>query len=158
MITKKAKSFYKIEKGKKMYFDLKSAKYKEIEVSPLAINLANLRANKKVVKENKSAALIDLGDGVFNVEFHTKMNAMDGAMGEIAEGLTHAIENGVGLVLGNQAPGMPGAFSAGGDLGYMGEMAKNKKFSDIDKMISDLHLMIMGLKYSPVPVVAAPMA
>ncbi|OHD64816.1 MAG: 3-hydroxyacyl-CoA dehydrogenase [Spirochaetes bacterium RBG_13_51_14] len=157
MIDKKVKSFYKIEKGKKMYYDLKSGKYKVIETSPLALNLANLRANKKVVKENKSAAIIDLGDGVFNVEFHSKMNAMDGAMGEmIAEGLMYAIDNGVGLVLGNQAPGMPGAFSAGGDLGYMGDMAKNKNFSGIDTMISDLHKMILALKYAPIPVVAAP--
>jgi 3-hydroxyacyl-CoA dehydrogenase len=157
MIAKKVNSFYKIEKGKRMYFDLKSMKYKEIDVNPLAINLANLRANKKVVKENKSAGLIDLGDGVFNVEFHTKMNAIDGALGEmVAEGLQYAIDNGVGLVFGNQAPGMPGAFSAGGDLGYMGEMAKNKKFSDIDNMIKGLHQMIMAVKYSPIPVVAAP--
>jgi 3-hydroxyacyl-CoA dehydrogenase len=157
MLAKKVKTFYKVDKGKKMYFDLKSMKYKEIATSPLAINLADLRASKKIVKENKSASVIDLGDGVFNVEFHTKMNAMDGALGEmIAEGLQYTVDNGVGLVLGNQAPGMPGAFSAGGDLGYMGDMAKNKKFSDIDKMIKDLHTMIMALKYSPIPVVAAP--
>jgi 3-hydroxyacyl-CoA dehydrogenase len=157
MVDKKVKSFYKIEKGKKMFYDLKSGKYKEIVVSPLAINLANLTANKKVVKSNSSASLIDLGDGVFNVEFHTKMNAMNGELGQmIADGIEYTMENGVGLVLGNQAPGFPGAFSAGGDLGYMGKMAESKKFNDIDKMIRDLHLMIMGIKYSPIPVIAAP--
>ncbi|MBN2160526.1 MAG: enoyl-CoA hydratase/isomerase family protein [Spirochaetes bacterium] len=156
MLTKKVNSFYKVEKGKKMFYDIKTMKYKEVPTNPLAINLAILRANKKVVKANKSASLIDLGDGVFNVEFHTKMNAMNGEMGQmIADGLMYAQENGIGLVLGNQAPGMPGAFSAGGDLGYMGEMAKNKNFNGIDKMIKDLHTMIMAIKYSPVPVVAA---
>ena len=157
MLQKKVTSFYKTVKGKKMYYDLKTGKYKEIETSPLAISLINLRENKNVVKANKAASLIDLGDGVFNCEFHTKMNAMNSEMGEMmAESVKYVLENGVGLVIGNQAPGMPGAFSAGGDLAYMGEMAKNKNFDGINKMIADLHLLMMGMKYAPIPVVAAP--
>jgi 3-hydroxyacyl-CoA dehydrogenase len=157
MLEKGHKTFYKIEKGKQMYYDLKSGKYKEIVTSPLAISLTNLKYNKKVVKENAAASIIDLGDGVFNVEFHTKMNAINGEMGEmVVEGLEYAVKNGVGLVLGNQASGMPGAFSAGGDLGFMGAKAKAKDFSGIDTMIKDLHKMMLGLKYAPIPVVAAP--
>lgn len=157
MLQKKVTTFYKTVKGKKMYYDLKTGKYKEIETSPLAITLLNLRENKKVVKSNKAASLIDLGDGVFNVEFHTKMNAVNEEMGQmIAIGVQHATENGVGIVIGNQTPGMPGAFSAGGDLAYMGNMAKAKNFNGINKMIADLHLLMMGMKYAPIPVVAAP--
>ncbi len=157
MLEKGYKTFYKVEKGKRMYYDLKSGKYKEIVTSPLAISLAALKNNKKVVKENKAASIIDLGDGVFNVEFHTKMNSINGEMGEmVVEGLEYAMKNGVGLVLGNQAPGMPGAFSAGGDLGFMGAKAKAKDFTGIDSMIKDLHKMMLWLKYSPIPVISAP--
>ena len=157
MIEKGNKTFYKTEKGKRMYYDLKSGKYKEIETSPLAISLINLKNNKKVVKENKSASVIDLGDGVFNVEFHSKMNSMNVELGEmVQEGLEYAMKNGVGLVIGNQASGMPGAFSAGGDLSFMGAKAKAKDFTGIDTMIKDLHKMMLGLKYAPIPVIAAP--
>jgi len=64
----------------------------------------------------------------------------------IADSIEYAENNGVGLVFGNQASGMTGAFSAGGDLGYMGSLAKAKKWGDIDKMIKDLHELIMEIK------------
>ncbi|HPN12986.1 MAG TPA: 3-hydroxyacyl-CoA dehydrogenase NAD-binding domain-containing protein, partial [Spirochaetota bacterium] len=157
MITKKVKTFYKIEKGKKMYFDLKTMKYKEIETSPMAINLANLRANKKFVKGNDAASLIDLGDGIFDIEFHTKMNAVNKNMVDFMQiAADYVKDNGLGIVFGNQAPGFPGAFSAGGDLGFMLSLAKAKKFNEIDAFIKHVHEGIMGMKYAPIPIVAAP--
>lgn len=157
MLAKKIKSFYKIEKGKKMFYDLKSGKYKEVAVSDLAINLVNLHANKKFVKGNDSASLIDLGDGIFNIEFHTKMNAVNKNMVDFMRSAgDYVIENGRGIVIGNQTPGFPGAFSAGGDLGFMLGLAKAKKFSEIDSFIKGVHETIMGTKYAPIPVVAAP--
>jgi len=151
------KTFYKVENGKDMFFDFSSGSYKEIKISPKMIFLKTLRADNKVVKSNKSASLIDLGDGVFNIEFHSKMNALNKAMVEfMSEASQHVLENGVGLVFGNQAPGMPGAFSAGGDLAYMGGLAKEGKFSEIDDFIKEVHKGIMELKYCNIPVVAAP--
>ncbi len=157
MLEKKVKSFYKIEKGEKMFYDFKSGKYKPIETSPMAISLVNLRANKKFVKGNDSASLIDLGDGIFNIEFHTKMNAVNKNMVDFMQvAADYVVENGQGIVFGNQAPGFPGAFSAGGDLGFMLSLAKAKKFTEIDAFIRTVHEGIMGMKYAPVPIVAAP--
>jgi len=157
MIAKGNTSFYKTRAGKKLFYDFATGHYKEIKSDNLAISLKLLKDEKKIIKENPSATLIDLGDGVICVEFHTKMNALNRELCQlIADGIMYATDNGVGMVIGNQAPGIPGAFSAGGDLIYMGNLAKDKKWSEIDKMISDLHLMIMGIKYAPIPIVAAP--
>lgn len=157
MLASGAATFYKLEGGKKMFFDFASNSYKEIKTSPKAIVLADLRANNKVVKSCSSASLIDLGDGVFNLEFHSKMNAINLEMVDfMAEAGLYVGDNGVGMVIGNQAPGMPGAFSAGGDLAYMLGLAKEGKFSEIDAFIKRVHTGIMGSKYSPYPVVAAP--
>ena len=157
MLASGADSFYKIEGGKKKFFDFASKSYKDLVRSENMIFLADLKADNKVVKSNKSCSLIDLGDGVFDIEYHTKMNAINGEIVDsIDEMGDYVLTNGVGLVIGNQAPGIPGAFSAGGDLGYMGELAAAKKFKDIDAFIAKVHKTLFGMKYSPIPVVAAP--
>ncbi len=157
MLKKGATSFYKTVKGKDFYYDLVKGGYKEIKRNESAIILKNLKANKKEVKSNPSTSLIDLGDGVFCLEKHTKMNAMNF---EIIDFSAYAVEyvakNGVGLVIGNQSGGMPGAFSAGGDLAFMGAAAKAGKFTDIDSGIARLHDVMQMLRYSNFPVVAAP--
>jgi len=85
------------------------------------------------------------------------MNALNKEMLDfMTEAGEYVLENGVGLVIGNQASGMPGAFSAGGDLAYMLGLAKAGKFSEINDFIAGVHKGIMGTKYSPYPVVAAP--
>ncbi len=150
-------TFYRMKDGKKQYFDFASNSYKDVQYSPNMIFLANLKEDNKVVKGNESASLIDIGDGVFNLEFHTKMNAVNKGMVEfMGEAGEYVYENGIGMVIGNQAPGMPGAFSAGGDLGFMGELAKKKKWSDIDAFIKLVHDNLIKQRYAPFPVVAAP--
>jgi 3-hydroxyacyl-CoA dehydrogenase len=153
MLASGAKSFYKTENGKDFYYDLVKGGYKEIKRSASAILLKNC----KEVKKNPSISLIDLGDGVFNFEFHTKMNAINFEMIESTmEAIDYVAKNGVGLVIGNQAGGMPGAFSAGGDLAFMGAAAKAGKFDDISSGIARLHEAMQALRYSNFPVVAAP--
>ncbi len=150
-------TFYRIENGKKQYFDFASRSYKEVVVSENIIFLADLKADNKTVKSNDSASLIDLGDGVFNLEFHTKMNALNFEIVEfIGESLDYVNENGVGLVIGNQATGMPGAFSAGADLAQMLTAAREGKFDDIKKGAQTLQESNQRIRYSPFPVVAAP--
>ena len=158
MLKKGNKTFYKIKNGKRMYYDFKSGSYKEVVVSDKIIFLSNIKADKrKIVKSKPSASLIDLGDGVFNLEFHSKMNAVNIEMVHfIMESGEYVLKNGVGLVMGNQAPGTPGAFSAGGDLSYMLGLAKARKFTEIDSFIKDVHAAILGSKYASYPVVAAP--
>ncbi|TAL32937.1 MAG: 3-hydroxyacyl-CoA dehydrogenase/enoyl-CoA hydratase family protein [Spirochaetes bacterium] len=153
MLASGATSFYKSEKGKEMYYDLASGSYKEIKRNAAAILLKNCN----VVKQNSSVSLIDLGDGVFCTEFHTKMNAVNGEIVDsIAEFGDYVSKNGVGMVIGNQAGGMPGAFSAGGDLAFMGGLAKAGKFSEIDAFIKKVHENLQAQRYSNYPVVAAP--
>jgi 3-hydroxyacyl-CoA dehydrogenase len=85
------------------------------------------------------------------------MNALNTEIIEFMhESLDFVDQNGVGLVIGNQAGGMPGAFSAGADLVQVGLAAKEKRFSEIETMIERLHAAVQREKYSPFPVVAAP--
>jgi 3-hydroxyacyl-CoA dehydrogenase len=100
---------------------------------------------------------VDLDDGVFCLEFLTKMNTLNKEILEfIFEVLDYVNANGLGLVIGNQAGGMPGAFSAGADLMEMAGAMKEKRYSDIGAMIEQLHQGFQGIRYSTFPVVAAP--
>lgn len=157
MLKKGATSFYKLEKGKPMFFDFVSESYKPVKVSPKALSLANVKVDKKkIALTSGSCSLIDIGDGVYCLEFHSKMNAVNLEMVEFMQKAgAYVGENGVGMVIGNQAGGMPGAFSAGGDLAFMLGLARAGKFDEIDGFIRKVHTGIMATRYSNYPVVAA---
>ena len=150
-------SFYKIENGRTYFYDFASAAYQPVQMSANIISLSALKANKQVVKSNASASLIDLGDAVFCLEFHTKMNALNQEIiSSFYEALEYVDANGAGLVIGNQAGGMPGAFSAGADLVQVSEAAKAGHFTEIEEMIRQLQYGLQAARYAPFPVVAAP--
>ncbi len=150
-------SFYKNDGGKIAYYDFASASYKDLVVSDNIISLAGLKAADKVVKTNGSATLIDIGDDVYCIEFHTKMNAINGEIVEfMAECIDYVDANGAGLVIGNQAGGMPGAFSAGGDLAFMAGLAKEGKYTEIDAFLKKGQDGGLRTRYASFPVVAAP--
>ncbi|MFH1980716.1 MAG: 3-hydroxyacyl-CoA dehydrogenase NAD-binding domain-containing protein [Pseudomonadota bacterium] len=150
-------SFYKTEDGKVLYYDFATESYKALSVSANIVSLANRKAAGKVVKSCKSASLVDLGDNVFCLEFHTKMNALNGEIVDfMAEGIDFVDANGVGLVIGNQAGGMPGAFSAGGDLAFMAALAKEGKYAEIDAFLKKAQDGMQRTRYANFPVVAAP--
>jgi len=157
MLAKGNTCFYKLENGIKYYYDFASASYKEVPVSKNMVSIAAAKGNNKLVMGNKSASLVDIGDDVFCIEFHTKMNALNQEIFEVlAEALDYVDKNGVGLVIGNEAGGMPGAFSAGADLGVVSKFCHDKKYAEIDAFLKDGHKSIQRAKYSPFPVVAAP--
>jgi 3-hydroxyacyl-CoA dehydrogenase len=157
MLAAGVTSFYKTENGKVSFYDFDTKAYKEVVVSESNISLAALKGSGKLVKTCDSASLIDLGDGVFCCEFHTKMNALNAEIIEFMnEAMDYVDENGVGLVIGNQAGGMPGAFSAGADLVQVGTAAKTDRLDEVDQMIKALHAVIQKETFSPFPVVAAP--
>lgn len=157
MLNTGNKSFYKLENGVKYFYDFASSSYKPVPVSKTAISLAAARANNKVVIDNASASLIDIEDGVFCLEFHTKMNALNAEIIDtIDTALDYVDANGIGLVIGNQAGGMPGAFSAGADLSQISKMCHEKKFAEIDAFLARAQAGIQKAKYAPFPVVAAP--
>jgi 3-hydroxyacyl-CoA dehydrogenase len=150
-------AFYKVENGRRLFFDFASGDYKPIQTSENVISLAALKADGRVVKSCKSASLVDIGDGVFCCEFHTKMNAINREIVEfMAEAMDYVEENGVGLVIGNEASGMPAPFSAGGDLFYMAGLAQAGKFDEIDQFLQLAQGGLMKARYAPFPVVAAP--
>jgi len=157
MLEKGHTCFYKLENGIQYYYDFASAAYKAVPVSKNAVSIAAAKGNNKTVLENKSASLVDIGDDVFCVEFHTKMNAINAEIVDtIGEALDYVDKNGCGLVIGNQAGGMPGAFSAGADLSFVSKLCHDKKYAEIDAFLKKAQDGIQRTKYASFPVVAAP--
>jgi 3-hydroxyacyl-CoA dehydrogenase len=150
-------SFYKTQNGAVFFYDFESQNYKERIVSKNIVSLASLKAVEKVVKTSDSATLIDLDDGVFCLEFHTKMNSLNQ---EIVAALHEAGEfvdrEGIGLVIGNQAGGMPGAFSAGANLSDVVAAARDNQYDGIELLVKDLQYGLQDLRYASFPVVTAP--
>ncbi len=157
MIAAGRSTFYRTDNGTVSYYDFATEGYRELDVSPNIISLKALKGAGKLINGTPSASLVDLGDGVACLEFHTKMNALNAEILDfMAQALDHVDANGAGLVIGNQAGGMPGAFSAGADLkGILGAV-KEKRYDDIEKMVRDLQTVLQRARYAPFPVVAAP--
>lgn len=150
-------SFYKIDKGVQYYFDFASGSYQKVKLNKSALSLAACKADNKVVKTCPSVSLIDIGDGIFCVEFTTKMNALNREIIEFMGGAKdYVMANGAGLVIGNQAGGTPGAFSAGADLSYVLKLCKDKNYAEMDEFLKLAQYGLQDLRYSALPVVAAP--
>jgi 3-hydroxyacyl-CoA dehydrogenase len=145
-------TFYIGAVGNRQYFDFHTNTYKPVPQPQGIISLAALKANHKVVRDNGSAALIDLGDGIGCIEFHTKANAIDAG---IIEMLHYAVEEGQkqfrALVIGNDTQ----YFSAGANVLLVLMAARQGEWNQIDNAIDGLQQAHMRLKYSPIPVVAA---
>jgi len=148
-------TFYLQKDGVKQYFDFNTDTYRPVPVIPGAVSLAAIKASttsKGVVRDNGSAALIDLGDGVGCLEFHTKVNAIDEG---IIEMLRYAVEEGPkqfrALVIGNEAEN----FSAGANLLLILMGSQQDMWDMIDGALLGLQQVHQLLKYSPIPVVAA---
>jgi 3-hydroxyacyl-CoA dehydrogenase len=158
MMGAKVKSFYKEKAGRKYYYDFKKKDYLPIEESDEVVNLVDLKKDaRKVIDSRKTASIIDIGDGVYCVEFHSIMNSLDQDMWEMMrKAVDLAAEKGVGVVIGNQAPGMPGAFSAGANIGLILEGARSKQWDVIKGGLKYFQETNTYMTYSPVPVVAAP--
>src|SRR5688572_31678629 len=115
-----------------------------------------LRAAKDrsaVVKKNAGASLVDLGDGVLCVEFHSKMNAIGGDTIEmLRHGVKEATANFAALVVGNDAL----HFTAGANLMLLLLEAQEGNWDEVDLMVRAFQGATMALKHAPVPVVIAP--
>lgn len=131
------------------YYDPSSRKYKPLAKVPNVIVLKN----ERVIAENESASLRDLGDGVTLLEFHTKMNALDDNIVEVARTALEEVEkNFVGMVIGNQGE----HFSAGANVLSVGLAAENGEWDKIDAVSKALQDFLMQVRYNPKPVVTAP--
>jgi 3-hydroxyacyl-CoA dehydrogenase len=131
------------------YYDPSSGQYVPIQRAPNITVLKNLR----VITENDSATLHDTGDGVALLEFHTKMNALDENITEIARtALEEVDKNFVGMVIGNQGE----HFSAGANVLNVGLAAAEGEWDKIDAAARALQDFTMQLRYSRKPIVVAP--
>lgn len=131
------------------YYDPASKSYRALAAAPNAIVLKNTR----VISENDSASLRDLGDGVALLEFHTKMNALDDNIVEVARTAMEEVEkNFVGMVVGNQGE----HFSAGANIVGIWMMAESGEWEKIDEVAKQLQDFTMQLRYSRKPIVIAP--
>ncbi|UJL45216.1 3-hydroxyacyl-CoA dehydrogenase [Virgibacillus sp. NKC19-16] len=144
-------SFYKQENGKVYYFE--QGEYKEQQFNKKEIHLQNLKDVNGVIKKNTGASLIDLGDGVLGLEFHSKSNAIGL---DIIQMVNFALEevnkNYEGLVIGNQGK----HYSVGANLAMMLMEAQDDNIFELDMVIRQFQNMGMNIKYSDKPVVAAP--
>jgi 3-hydroxyacyl-CoA dehydrogenase len=129
---------------------------RDAAVPPAASDFQILRAAKErsaVLKKNAGASLVDLGEGVLCVEFHSKMNAIGGDTIEMLQaGVREASRNFAALVVANDAL----HFSAGANLMLVLLEAQEANWDDIDFMVRAFQQATMGLRYADVPVVVAP--
>jgi len=152
LLASGATSFYKIEEGVRKYYDIPTKSYIAIPGLGDFILLDNLR-EQKVLWSNAGASIFDIGDGVLNLEFHSKMNTMGG---EVIQGINQAIsmaeKSYVGLVIANEGVN----FSAGANLGMLLMYAIEQEYDEINMMIAQFQKTMMRVRYSSIPVVVAP--
>jgi 3-hydroxyacyl-CoA dehydrogenase len=145
-------SFYKVEGGKRFYYDIPSKSYKKVPGQDSFILLSNLSDN--IVWKNAGANLYDMGDGILNLEFKSKMNTMGSEVIEgIQKGISIAEKDFRGLVIGNESVE---AFSAGANLAMLFMFAIEQEFDEINMVIAQFQQTMMRARYSSIPVVTAP--
>ena len=152
MLARGVTSFYKLENGKKLFYDIASKSYKLIPGTENFILLDNIRPTHTIWK-NSGTTITDIGDGIINLEFHTKMNTIGS---EIIEGINKAITlaetSYKGLVISNEGAN----FSAGANVGMIFMMAVEHEFDELNMVVKAFQNTMMRVRYSAIPVVVAP--
>lgn len=152
-VLTRLESFYRFEGGVKQAYDLAAGEYRPVALDPGQIRLDILKRGGAVVEKNANCSVIDLGDGVFGLEFHSKMNAITGDILSMThKALARAEADGVGLVIGNQGAN----FSVGANLMMLAVALAEGAYEDVDLAVRAFQKATMAIKYSPIPVVSAP--
>ncbi|MGH9779661.1 MAG: 3-hydroxyacyl-CoA dehydrogenase NAD-binding domain-containing protein, partial [Candidatus Acidiferrales bacterium] len=154
VLEARERRFYIRQGNQPFHFDLGRGRHMFIPERPGVLVLSERKAVAgAVVRANSGASLIDLGDGVACLEFHTKMNAIGGDILEVARGALEEMQkNFDGLVVGNQGT----HFSAGANIMLLLVAAQEGEWEDIHAMVRAFQNTVMAFKYSPRPVVVAP--
>lgn len=155
-VTEMAKSgltsFYAVKDGATYYFDIPSGEHAKIPGQDAFIILDNIRTSNAVFK-NTGVVVEDLGDGILNVEFRSKMNTIGG---DVLAGLNKAVDLAEkdyrGLVVGNQGAN----FSVGANIGMIFMMAVEQEYDELAMAIKYFQDTMMRMRYSSIPVIAAP--
>jgi len=152
MLSSGAMSFYKTENGKRWYYDILAKNYQVIPGTEDFLLLDNIRETN-IVWKNSGSTITDIGDGIVNLEFHTKMNTIGS---EVIEGVNKAITlaeaSYKGLVISNEGAN----FSAGANVGLIFMMAVEQEFDELNMVVKAFQSAMMRIRYSSIPVVVAP--
>lgn len=152
MIATGSSSFYSSENGVKTYYDISTKKQVVIPGADQILDLNVIRETNTVWK-NSGTTITDLGDGILNLEFHTKMNTIGG---EVIAGINKAIDlaeaDYEGLVISNTGDN----FSAGANVGMIFMMAVEQEYDELDFAIRAFQNTMMRIRYSSIPVIVAP--
>ena len=145
-------SFYKVENGRKYFYDIPSKSYKVIPGQEDRLSLEVMRETN-VVWENTDVTIFDLGDGVLNVEFHTKMNTIGQG---VLEGLNKAVDMAESdykaLIISNEGE----HFSAGANVGMIYMLAIEQEWEELNMAVQWFQKTTMRMRYSSIPVITAP--
>ncbi|HLV63541.1 3-hydroxyacyl-CoA dehydrogenase/enoyl-CoA hydratase family protein [Galbibacter sp.] len=152
MVNAGSTSFYTVKEGATYYYDIPKKHYLKKPGQDAFVILDNIRTTKEVWK-NPGIVIEDLGDGILNVEFISKMNTLGG---EVIQGLNKAIDiaekDFQGLVIGNQGAN----FSVGANIGMIFMMAVEQEYDELNFAIKTFQDTMMRMRYSAIPTVAAP--
>jgi 3-hydroxyacyl-CoA dehydrogenase len=148
MLAAGHETFYQSDNGRLSYYDPASKSYKAEPTDERKIDLHSLKASGRVVRENASASLIDLGEGVLCLEFHSKLNTLDP---DIQSMFVEAVEDleasdYTGLVIGNQ----------GADFCVGANLTGNADLNSIEQRVKGMQEALMKVRFSSKPVVTAP--
>ncbi|HEY5407481.1 MAG TPA: enoyl-CoA hydratase/isomerase family protein, partial [Ginsengibacter sp.] len=144
-------SFYKIENGKRLYYDVSTKKYVTLPGGDSFIILSDL--TEKTVWKNSACNLYDLGHDVVGLQWNTKMGSIGS---EVLEAMNKSIaiaeDKYKGLVIANEGP----QFSAGANVGMIFMLAAEQEYDELDLAIRMFQNTMMRVRYSAIPVVVAP--
>jgi len=154
MLKTGSKSFYTIKEGNTFYYDIPKKEQVKVPGQDAFIILDNIRESKEVFK-NTGVVVEDLGDGILNVEFRSKMNSIGG---DVLDGLNKALDiaekDYQGLVVANNGAN----FSVGANIGMIFMMAVEQEYDELNMAIKYFQDTMMRMRYSSIPTVAAPHA
>lgn len=152
LVAKGFSSFYTVKDGATYYYDIQTEKFLKKPGQDSFIILDNIRKSNEVFK-NSGVVIEDLGDGILNCEFQSKMNTIGG---DVLAGLNKAVDlaekDFAGLVIGNQAAN----FSVGANIGMIFMMAAEQEYDELNMAIKYFQDTMMRMRYSSIPTVAAP--
>lgn len=152
MLTVGITSFYTVKGGATYFYDIASKSYQKIPGQDAFIILNNIRETK-TIWQNKEAEIQDLGDGILNLEFKSKMNSIgSGVLQGINKAIDLAEKDYKGLVIGNQAAN----FSVGANIAMIFMYAVEQEYDELNMAIKMFQNTMMRIRYSGIPVVAAP--
>ncbi|WP_339660992.1 3-hydroxyacyl-CoA dehydrogenase/enoyl-CoA hydratase family protein [uncultured Polaribacter sp.] len=152
MLANGQTSFYSIKEGATHYYDIPTKAQVKKPGQDSFIILDNIRKSNEVWK-NSGAVIEDLGDGVINLEFRSKMNTIGGdVLAAVNKAIDLAEKNYQGLIIGNQAAN----FSVGANIGMIFMMAAEQEYDELNMAIKYFQDTMMRMRYSSIPTISAP--